>query len=63
MNSVIIIYDNESNYFPFVCLEKMFFPKEGSVENRGKIFHGQLYLLLFLSFLRNLFCSLEVKFS
>ena len=34
-NGVIIIYDNESIYFPFVCLEKMFFPKEGSVENRG----------------------------
>ena len=29
-----------SNYFPFVRLEKMFFPKEGSLEDRGTIFHG-----------------------
>ena len=28
INGVIIIYDNESNYFPFVRLEKMVFPKE-----------------------------------
>ena len=40
MNGVIIIYDNESNYFPFVCLRKMFVPKEGSLEDKGNIFHG-----------------------
>ena len=51
MNGVIIIYDNESNFFPFVCLEKMFFPKEGSLEDRGNIFHGQLYSLHHLFFL------------
>ena len=33
MNGVIIIYDIESNYFPFVCLEKIFSPKEGSLED------------------------------
>ena len=31
------------NYFPFVRLEKMFFPAEGPLENRGNIFHGRLY--------------------
>ena len=51
MNGVMIIYDNESNYFPFVRLEKMFFPREGSLEDRGNIFHGQLYLLHHLFFL------------
>ena len=32
-------YYNKRNYFPFVRLEKMFFPKEGSLEDRGNI-HG-----------------------
>ena len=36
-------YDSESNYFPFVRLEKMFFPKESSLEDRSNIFHGELY--------------------
>ena len=36
-------YDNKRNYFPFARLEKMFFPEEGSLEDRGNIFHGQLY--------------------
>ena len=36
-------YDNERNYFPFVRLEKMFFSPEGPLEDRGNIFHGQLY--------------------
>ena len=26
-------YDNKRNYFPFVRLEKMFFPAEGSLED------------------------------
>ena len=30
--------DHERNYFPFVCLEKMFFPAEGPLEDRGNIF-------------------------
>ena len=36
-------YDNERNYFPFAHLEKMFFPAEGPLEDRGNIFHGRLY--------------------
>ena len=36
-------YDKERNYFPFVRLEKMFFPAEGPLENRGSIFHWRLY--------------------
>ena len=36
-------YDNERNYFPFVRLEKMFFPAEGPLEDRGYIFHRPLY--------------------
>ena len=39
-------YDNKRNYFPFVRLEKMFFPEEGSLEDKGNIFHGQLYRCL-----------------
>ena len=39
-------YDNKRNYFPFVRLEKMFFHEEGSLEDRGNIFHGQLYRCL-----------------
>jgi len=35
------VYDNKRNYFPFVRLEKMFFPKEGSLDDRGNILHGQ----------------------
>ena len=42
-------YDNKRNYFPFVRLEKMFFPEEGSLEDRGNIFHGQLYRCLISS--------------
>ena len=34
-------YDNKRNYFPFVRLEKMFLPKEGSLDDRGNILHGQ----------------------
>ena len=36
-------YDSERNYVPFGHLEKMFFPEESSQEDRGNIFHGQLY--------------------
>ena len=36
-------YDDKRNYFPFVCLEKMFFPAESPREDRGNIFHGRLY--------------------
>ena len=37
-------YDNERNLdFPFVRLEKMFFPAECPLEDRGNIFHGRLY--------------------
>ena len=36
-------YDSERNYFPFVRLEKMFFPAEGPLEDRGNIFYGRLY--------------------
>ena len=36
-------YDNERNCFPFVRLEKMFFPAEGPLEARGNIFPGRLY--------------------
>ena len=32
-------YDNERNYFPFVRLEKMFFPAEGPLGDRGNIFN------------------------
>ena len=39
-------YNYKRNYFPFVFLEKMFFPEEGSLEDRGNIFHGQLYRCL-----------------
>ena len=31
-------YDNGRNYFPFVRLEKMFFPEEGSLEDRREVF-------------------------
>ena len=36
-------YHNENNYFPFVRLEKMFFPAKGPLKDRGNIFHGRLY--------------------
>ena len=35
--------DNERNYFPFVRLQKMFFPAEGPLEERGYIFRRRLY--------------------
>ena len=38
-------YDNKRNYFPFVHLGKMFFPEEGSLEDRGNI-NEQLYRCL-----------------
>ena len=48
-------YDNKRNYFPFVRLEKMFFPEEGSrLFVRGNI-HGQLYRCLILQYLLNIF--------
>ena len=31
-------YDNERHYFPFVRLEKVFFPEEGSLEDRREVF-------------------------
>ena len=36
-------YDNERNYFPFVRLQKMFFPAEGPLVERGYIFRRRLY--------------------
>ena len=36
-------YDNERNYFSFARLEKIFFPAECPLEDRGNIFHGRLY--------------------
>ena len=50
-------YDNKRNYFPFVRLEKLFFPEEGSLEDRGNI-HGQLYRCLIPSISSQL-CVLE----
>ena len=29
---------NERHYFPFVRLEKVFFPEEGSLEDRREVF-------------------------
>ena len=65
MNGVIIIYDNESNCFPFVGLQKMFFSMEGSLEDRGNIFSRAVVSLHHPFFLQNLFCSLDLedKFS
>ena len=40
MNGVIMI-NYESNNFPFVRLEKKFFPKEGTLEDTGNIFTGR----------------------
>ena len=40
MNGVIMI-NYESNYIPFVRLEKKFYPKEGTLEDRGIIFTGR----------------------
>ena len=37
--------EHKNIYFPFVRLEKMFFPEEGSLEDRGNIY-GQLYRCL-----------------
>ena len=54
-------YDNKRNYFPFVRLEKMFFPQEGSLEDRSNI-HGQLYRCLIPSISSQL-CVQEQIFS
>ena len=61
MNGVIIIFDNESNYFPFVCLEKMFFPQGrfGGMRIEATFFLGQLYSLHHLFFLAEPFLLLR----
>ena len=56
-------YDNKRNYFPFVRLEKMFFPKEGSLVDRGNNFHGQLYRCLIPSISSQLFVQEQILWS
>ena len=56
-------YDNKRNYFSFVRLEKMFFPKEGSLEDRGNIFHGQLYRCLIPSISSQLCVQEQILWS
>ena len=55
-------YDNKRNYFPFVRLEKMFFPEEGSLEDRGNI-HGQLYRCLIPSISSQLCVQEQILWS
>ena len=45
-------YENKRNYFLFVRLEKMFFPEEGSLENRGNCI-----VAWFLQYLLNYVCK------
>ena len=56
-------YDNKRNYFPFVRLEKMFFPKEGSLVDRDNNFHGQLYRCLIPSISSQLFVQEQILWS
>ena len=56
-------YNNKRNYFPFVLLEKMFFPEEGSLEDRGNIFHGQLYRCLIPSISSQLCVQEQILWS
>ena len=56
-------YDNKWNYFPFVRLEKMFFPEEGSrLFVRGNI-HGQLYRCLIPSISSQLCVQEQIPWS
>ena len=55
-------YDNKRNYFPFVRLEKMFFPEEGSLEDRSNI-HGQLYRCLIPSISSQLCVQEQILWS
>ena len=56
-------YDNKWNYFPFVRLEKMFFPEEGSrLFVRGNI-HGQLYRCLIPSISSQLCVQEQILWS
>ena len=56
-------YDNKRNYFPFVRLEKMFFPKEGSLVDRDNNFHGQLYRCLIPSISSQLLVQEQILWS
>ena len=56
-------YDNKRNYFPFVRLEKMFFPEEGWLEDRGNIFHRQLYRCLIPSISSQLCVQEQILWS
>ena len=55
-------YDNKRNYFPFVRLEKMFFPEEGWLEDRGNIY-GQLYRCLIPSISSQLCVQEQILWS
>ena len=55
-------YDNKRNYFPFVRLEKMFFPEEGSLEDRSNI-NGQLYRCLIPSISSQLCVQEQILWS
>ena len=55
-------YHNKRNYSPFVRLEKMFFPEEGSLEDRGNI-HGQLYRCLIPSISSQLCVQEQILWS
>ena len=56
-------YDNKRNYFLSVRLEKMFFPEEGSLEDRGNIFLGQLYRCLIPSISSQLCVQEQILWS
>ena len=56
-------YDNKGNYFPFVRMEKMFFPEEGSLEDWGNIFHRQLYRCLISSISSQLCVQEQILWS
>ena len=55
-------YDNKRNYFPFVCLEKMFLPEEGLLEDRGNIYR-QLYRCLIPSISSQLCVQEQIVWS
>ena len=55
--------DNKRNYFLFVRLEKMFFPEEGSLEDKGNIFRGQLYRCLIPSISSQLYVQEQILWS
>ena len=55
-------YDDKGNYFPFVRLEKMFFPEEGWLEDRANIY-GQLYRSLIPSISSQLCVQEQILWS